>query len=110
MKVINIIQKMCRIDKVDIEYCSTGYFSTLRIRPIKFRVYTKNMFDFGVANSISIEEFRDAYCIFFELNGSIVADYYTPDILELNIENISQDDFKQFKRGFDDLFKDNGGC
>lgn len=105
MNIINQIQRNCQINQVIVEYCSLSYFSTLKIKPIHFRIINRDGITWGVADSISIEEEDEHYQIFFELDGMILESVNTSSINHLEIESLSQDDFKRMKREYHNLFK-----
>ena len=106
MEIIEAIQKSCQIKNVVVEYCKTGYFSKLIIKPIYFRVYTTNGVEWGIANSISIEEKGFQYEIFCELDGMTVAFFETAFIEKIQIDNLKNDDFRQMRREYYDIFKE----
>lgn len=105
---MNFRHNNCQIKEVVVDYCPLGYFSTMIITPALFRITCKDFVYFVAANSISIEEDGESFCLYFELDGATILDVYTSEITKIDSVKLTKDDLRQVRRELNNFFSDGG--
>lgn len=94
-----------QIQKVIVNYYSTGSYYEFDIKPIFYRIFTGTWTAFGCTNGITIEKEDGYFNLYLEFDGMIVECFELSEIKQFTVHKMTKDDVKQYRRELNEFFE-----